>query len=102
VKFRPSSSPEPLCGRSAAALLDVLDGRFYGAAAASFLRAAEEPLAPLRIRLGLTSPFASVDPEVEAAVRRAAACLQALGHHVEDGSPLPVTDLAEFLPIMGR
>lgn len=46
--------------------------------------------------------MARVEPEIEAATRRAADCLRALGHHVEEGPPPPNIGVDEFLPIMGR
>jgi Asp-tRNA(Asn)/Glu-tRNA(Gln) amidotransferase A subunit family amidase len=56
----------------------------------------------LRIRVGLVSRLTAVHPEVEAAVRRAAACLTSLGHDVDEGPPPPDIGVDEFLPIMGR
>jgi amidase len=93
--------------REAALLLDALTGRPYVTkqpAADSFAAAqAAPPRRGLRIRLVRRSPLAGVvvDPDIDAAVVRAARALEAMGHHVEEGEPL-MGDLEEFLPVMAR
>lgn len=90
--------------RDAAALLDVLAGQPLHVdppPPSSFLAACAERPGALKVRIGLLSPLATVDPEVEAAVRRAARALEELGHHVDEGGPIEGT-LEEFLPLMAR
>jgi amidase len=92
--------------REAALLLDALTGRPYVTkqpAADSFVAALAPPRRGLRIRMIRRSPLAGVvvDPDVDAAVVRAARALEAMGHHVEEGEPL-MGDLEEFLPVMAR
>jgi len=88
--------------RDAAAMMDVLDGRLDVMPQGTFSSALDRPPQKLRIRVGLVSRLTAVNPEVEAAVRRAAGCLTSLGHHVEEGPPPPDIGVDEFLPIMGR
>ena len=88
----------------AALLLDALVGRAHlprVPAPGSFLAACKPPPAPLRVRVVRASPLVAVDPEIDAAVTRAAAALAAYGHHLEDGTPL-VGEIDEFIPIMAR
>ncbi len=95
--------------RDAAALLDVLAGGAQAVAdgdpgvgpIGSFLAATSVPPRRLRMRLGLRSPLAVVDPAIEDAVRRAATALAARGHHVDEGPPLEGS-VEEFLPLMAR
>jgi amidase len=88
--------------RDAAALMDVLDGRPVAGGAGSFLEAAGQAPPRLRIRLGVATPLASVDPEIEEATRRTGKRLQSMGHTVEEGPPPPDIRVDEFLPIMAR
>ncbi len=88
--------------RDAAAMTDVLGGRVELATKSSFLSATERVPAKLRVRIGLKSPLAALDPEVSAAVERAGRCLAALGHDVDEGPSLPDIGAEEFLPIMAR
>jgi amidase len=82
--------------RDAAAMLDLL------AQNTDFTRALDRRPRGLRVRLGLRTPLTAVDPEVEAATRRVAHLLEALGHHVsEDQGELDAT-VDEFLPLMAR
>jgi amidase len=92
--------------REAALLLDALGGRPYlprRFAPDSFVAALEPPAPPLRIRVVRTPPLPGieVDPEIDAAVVRAAKALAALGHNVEEGVGL-TGQLEEFLPVMAR
>lgn len=88
----------------AAAMLDVLAGLSVGAPhwapppPRPFQALLREPVPRLRIRCTLRSPIAPTDPEVEAAVRRALAVLEGLGHHVEE-APAPEASVEEFLPL---
>jgi amidase len=75
-----------------AALLELLIGR-PGLAAA-----VRRPPRPLRVRFTTHTNLVATDPAVVAAVHRAAAALEALGHHVEEG-PGVVGEVDEFLPI---
>jgi amidase len=85
-----------------AALLDVLSRRVPAQGGVGpFLSAARRPCPPLRVRLSTTPPIGATAPEVEAAVRRLAARLAALGHEVREAPPMTGT-LAEFLPIYQR
>jgi amidase len=88
--------------RDAAAMMDVFDGRLDILPQGTFSSGLDRPPQRLRIRVGLVSRLTAVNPEVEAAVRRAAECLSSLGHHVEEGPPPPEIGVDEFLPIMGR
>jgi amidase len=90
--------------RDACALMDVLAGSpsfVDPPRARSFLAAAGLRERGLRVRVGLRSPLTAVDPEVEAAVRRVASAIEALGHHVDEGGALEGT-VEEFLPLMAR
>lgn len=88
--------------KDAAALMDVLNGQpDVAPKPGSFLAATEWRPRGLKIRVGLASPIATVDPEIEAATRRVAKILEAQGHHVDEGGPLDVT-VDEFLPLMAR
>lgn len=90
--------------RDAAALMDVLAGRTFHRSKPtrdSFLGACDEAIEPLRVRVLVRTPLGEVDPEIEAAVRRAAAALADAGHHVEDGEPIDGT-VDDFLPLMAR
>jgi amidase len=90
--------------RDAAALLDVLAGRTFHRSRPtrdSYLGACDEPIAPVRVRLLVRTPLGEVDPEIEAAVRRAAAALESAGHHVEEGDPIDGA-VDDFLPLMAR
>ena len=84
----------------AAAMLDVLTQRTPGAAG-SFLDAVPKSLPPLRVRFTTTAPIGTTAPAVDAAVRRVAAMLAAMGHQVSEVPPLAAT-LEEFLPIYQR
>ncbi len=84
----------------AAAMLDVLTLRTPGAVG-SYLQALEKPLPQLRVRFTTTAPIGRTDPAVEAAVRRVATALAALGHDVSEVPPLTAT-LEEFQPIYQR
>ncbi|HKP60454.1 MAG TPA: amidase [Polyangiales bacterium] len=88
--------------RDAAALMDVLDGRSTLDAPDSYSAATKQLPSKLRIRVGLSHHLTSIEPEIEAATRRAARQLELLGHHVEEGPPPPPIAVDEFLPIMGR
>lgn len=90
--------------RDAAAMLDVLDGRFMHEdkpSARSFLGACDVQPRGLRIRVGLSSPLADVDPQISGEVRRAANVLEAMGHHVDEGDAI-LAEVDEFLPMMAR
>jgi amidase len=88
--------------RDAAAMMDVLDGRETAQGPESYLAATERAPSPLRIRFGLGNHLSGVEPDIEAATRRAADKLESLGHRVEEG-PLPPTIPADdFLPMMAR
>jgi amidase len=91
--------------RDAAALMDVLAGRFHYRVKPprdSFLAACDEAIEPLRVRVLVRSPLVGdVEPEIEAAVRRAAKLLEDAGHHVEDGDVID-GDVDDFLPLMAR
>jgi amidase len=96
--------PIGLCVRDAAALFDVLVGRWQHTeipAPGSFLAAAGERPTGLRIRTTTATPLAPVEPAIAAAVQRAAGALAAMGHHVDEGGPIDGT-VEEFLPIMAR
>jgi amidase len=89
----------------AAAMLDVLAGTDGGAlphwAPAPGRPFAEECLLPprrLRVRVCTASLLGPTDPEIAAAVERAARTVAALGHDVEEFR-LPEIGLEEFLPI---
>ena len=113
LPIRPSAAdkdaltmPGPIatCVRDAAALLDVLTGRWLHVrppAAGSFVAAADQPPRGWRVRLCLSSPLSPVDPEIAAGVHRAARALEELGHRVEPGEPID-GELEDFLPIMAR
>jgi amidase len=88
--------------RDAAAMMDVLDGRLDVLPQGTFSATLDRPPQKLRIRVGLVSRLTTIHPEVEAAVRRAAAYLTSLGHQVDEGPPPPDIGVDEFLPIMGR
>ncbi len=85
--------------RDAAALLDVLAG--YTGPLGPYSEACARPPKPARVWLNVRSPLVTVEPEVEAAVRRAGERLQQLGHAVEEGGQL-VGSVEEFLPLMAR
>jgi amidase len=92
-------SPGPLAHtvEDAAAMLDLLRGD--GPSERSFRVLMKRPPGALRVRFATDSPLGRpVEPDVAAAVRRVAAALQDLGHHVEE-SPMVSADLDEFLPI---
>ena len=84
----------------AAAMLDMLAQRRPGAGG-SFLDALGKPLPVLRVQFTTTAPIGMTAPAVDAAVRRVAAALSALGHEVTEVAPLAAT-LEEFLPIYQR
>lgn len=88
--------------RDAAAMMDVLDGRRASGDPESYLAAADRAPSGLRIRFGLKNHLSGVEPDIEAATRHAAARLESLGHHVEEGPPPPAIAEDEFLPIMAR
>lgn len=88
--------------RDAAMLLDGLAGDTSERAdVRSFRAATEQPPRSLSIRFSARSRIARVDPEVEAAVRRAARLAEQLGHRVEEGEPLEGR-VDEFLPVMSK
>jgi amidase len=90
--------------RDAAALLDVLAGRpqhHDTPAPASFLAACERPPAALRIRVLGRTPLANLDPEIEAALGRAARALASLGHELDQGEALEGS-VDEFIPLMAK
>jgi amidase len=88
----------------AAAMLDAQAGVTSGKPSVAplpevpFLDLARRPVPSLRIRFTTDSPLGNTDPEVDAAVRRVATRLEALGHVVEEG-PGIAANLEEFLPI---
>jgi amidase len=84
----------------AAAMLDVLTLQTPGARG-SYLAALDKPLPALRVRFTTTAPIDKTVPAVDAAVRRVAAALVALGHEVVELPPLAAT-LEEFQPIYQR
>lgn len=80
--------------RDSAAMLDLLAGAAAGdpfriaLPALSFAEQARRTPGRLRIGFSTRSPIGTtVDPEVEAAVRRAAQQLEVLGHQVEEAEP---------------
>lgn len=96
--------PLARCVRDAAAVMDVLAGRpLYHAAPpeGSYLAASGDRPARMRIHVGLTTPLGPVDPEIAAAVERAAGLLEELGHRVERGGSLD-GGVDDFLPIFAR
>jgi amidase len=88
--------------RDAAAMMDVLDGRATAGEPDSYLAATNRAPSGLRICFGLKNHLSGVEPDIEAATRRAAKHLESLGHHVEEGPPPPAIGEDEFLPIMAR
>jgi amidase len=88
--------------RDAAAMMDVLDGRATAGEPDSYLAATDRAASGLRIRFGLKNHLSGVEPDIEAATRRAAKHLESLGHHLEEGPPPPAISEDEFLPIMAR
>jgi len=90
--------------RDAAALMDVLAGRPDHAPTPlpeSFLAACDEPVRALRIRVLRKTPLATVDPDVDACVLRAARRLEDLGHHLDEGEAFDGS-IDDFLPVFGR
>ena len=86
----------------AAMMLDILAGDLDPHAdVRSFRAAATQPPRALKVRFATRSLLATVDPEVEDAVRRAARLAEQLGHHVEEGEPLDGS-VDEFLPLMSK
>ena len=78
----------------AAALMDVLmEGR-----SGSFLTAVQRPPSKLRVRFTTQSTVIDPAPEMVEGVRRVAALLSELGHHVEEGVGFEGT-VEEFLPM---
>ncbi len=88
----------------AAAFLDVFAGLDVGkphwapSPPRSYLETLAPPVKPLRICFTTSSPVGPTDPEIAAAVVRAAKLLADQGHHVEERA-LPGASLAEFLPL---
>lgn len=99
-----TSGPIARSVEDAAALLDVMAGLDVGRPhwADPPPRPYRELCAiapkPLRIRMTTRPAFGETDPEIAAAVERAARLLEELGHHVEEASFPPGT-LEEFLPL---
>jgi amidase len=99
-----TSGPIARTVEDAAALLDVLAGLDIGRPhwapppAQSYRAALAEPPPRLKVRFCTTPPIGKTDPELAAAVERAARVLQQLGHEVEEGR-LPEGNLEEFLPV---
>jgi amidase len=81
----------------AAAMVDALRGGPPGEMTERLRR----PPGRLRIRFTTRTSLCDTDPEVAAAVHRAAAALAELGHDVAEGPPL-LGELAEYLPIWQR
>lgn len=77
----------------AAALLDVLAGT-----EGTFLKAAAQPVRPLRLGLLVDPPMGEVHPEIAARVRQAAETAKALGHEIVE-RPRVSVELDEFLPV---
>jgi amidase len=96
-----SIGPLSLDLRDGAALLDVLAGHYSSTVKGPWSKACDTAPRPLKLKLCVTSPITAVDPEVAAAVKRAAVLLEQLGHRVEEGTPL-VGSVEEFLPLMSR
>jgi amidase len=91
--------------RDAAALLDVLAGDPYFHEAprpGSYLAACNATVRRgLRIKMCTTSPLVEVEPEIRAAVERAARALTEMGHVVEE-APAIDADVDGFLPLMQK
>lgn len=90
--------------RDAAVLLDVLAGHPEHHAVPrddSYAAACEQAPKRLRIRFGVETGLATVEPEVKARVRSVARKLEELGHIVEEGEPLQAS-VEEFIPLMAR
>ncbi|NUP07509.1 MAG: amidase [Polyangiaceae bacterium] len=99
-----STGPLARTVRDAAAFLDVLAGRPHHRdrpADGSFLAGYERRPKGLRVGLLSRSPLVAVDPEVDRAVRTAASKLEALGHRVEELTPVQ-GEVDEFIPLMAR
>jgi amidase len=88
----------------AAAMLDAMagldDGRHHWAPPPPrpYRQIIADRPRPLQVRVVTRAPLGETDPEIAAAVRRAAALLGEMGHHVEEGV-LPEGSLEEFLPL---
>jgi amidase len=86
-----------------AAYVDVLQGRYRPQRdpESMLARSARTPK-PQRIRVVLASPLVKTDPQIAAAVERAAGRLAALGHAVDYAPPVDIGTYADFIPIMAR
>jgi amidase len=87
----------------AAAMLDVMAGLTSGRPhwapppLRSFLELSRRPVPRLRVRVATRSTLGPVEPAIEQAVLQVARVLEAMGHHVEEGTPLEGS-VEEFLP----
>lgn len=99
-----SSGPIARSVEDAAAMLDILAGLDVGrphwapAPAKKYRESSALPMPRLKIRFATRAPIGQTDPEIAAAVERAARVLEGLGHEVEPGE-LPECTLEEFLPV---
>ncbi|MDP1825849.1 MAG: amidase [Archangium sp.] len=99
-----TSGPIARSVEDAAALLDILAGFDVGrphwapAPERKYRASSATPPGRLKIRFATKAPIGTTDPEIAAAVERAARVLSDLGHDV-DSATLPECTLEEFLPV---
>ena len=99
-----TSGPLARSVEDAAAMLDFLAGFDVGrphwapAPERHYRHSLTAKLPRLKIRFGTRAPLGTTDPEIVAAVERAAKVLSELGHDV-DSAALPECTLEEFLPV---
>jgi amidase len=99
-----SSGPIARSVEDAAALLDILAGFDVGrphwapAPERKYRQSSGTTPSRLKIRFATRAPIGSTDPQIVAAVERAAKVLSDLGHEV-DSAALPECTLEEFLPV---
>jgi len=80
------------------ARLDINKPHWAPSPAKSYREASAVTPKGLRIRFTTHTPLCATEPEIVAAVHRAAKLLSEAGHHVDEGE-LPTSSLEEFLPV---